>query len=171
MKKKTNKKKCKNDSCNKSFVPFRSTDKFCSYKCMSEYAKKEQLKLDSTGEKSKYFFQKKRAAYQIARQSEKTQAGNKVFAINAAKLREQIIEKQGYISCQRCDRSGGTRFETHHIIFRSEKPNHEHLHNIENLILLCSECHQHMHDHKSERNPLVELRGLADLFGFDVLDK
>lgn len=87
--------------------------------------------------------------------------------------RQQVIDWQldqhGYTFCEHCQKSNGVyKFEVHHIIFRSEAPKHEHLHNPKNLIILCSDCHNgnknSFHSNKDKRNYLIEKRKLDDLF-------
>jgi len=56
-------------------------------------------------------------------------------------------------------------FSTHHIVFRSEKPNHPEMNNPANLIFLCHNCHEGFHNDKRSRNYLVKERGLQELFG------
>ena len=90
------------------------------------------------------------------------------FKKNARIVIDQVEDYYGYACCENCLKSGRTRLEIHHIIFRSEKPKHPDIHHLKNLILLCSECHQLFHDKKSLRNKLVKERELANLFGDDV---
>ena len=90
---------------------------------------------------------------------------------NRKKLIDEMIDARGYIYCKCCNITNAFKFHTHHIIFRSEKPNHKHLHNKENLIICCNECHNDFHNNKSLRNNLVENRKLYLLFGNDVRNK
>jgi len=84
---------------------------------------------------------------------------------------DKMISEKGYIYCEECKTSKSFRFEHHHIVYRSEKPRHEFLHDPRNLITLCIKCHNYYHKHKSHRNPLVESRKLYELFGNDVRNK
>ena len=93
------------------------------------------------------------------------------YTKNSRKVREAVEDYYGYVCCEYCGRSGQTRLETHHIVFKSEKPNHKHLNDVENLILLCSECHQNFHHKKYLRNEIVKERNLDKIFGEDVLNK
>lgn len=86
--------------------------------------------------------------------------GNK----QCAKYKEDFIEKHGYIFCEKCKISNSPRFEVHHIIFRSEAPNHRNLHHKDNLILCCIQCHNDFHKKKSNRNEIVKERELWKLF-------
>lgn len=92
------------------------------------------------------------------------------FIRNRALLNSQLILIGGQVFCQRCKRFG-VAMSTHHIIYRSEKPNHEHLHNIRNLIKLCNPCHAWIREAKSNRDKLVEERNLTELFGNSILSK
>ena len=94
-----------------------------------------------------------------------------IYLKNRKELIKKVEDYFGYVCCEMCGRSGDTRLETHHIVFKSEKPNHEQINNIENLILLCSQCHKDFHDKKYLRNGIIKKRGLDKLFGKDVLDK
>lgn len=85
-------------------------------------------------------------------------------------FKQSIIDEYGYLVCQNCHKSNRA-FHVHHIIFRSEKPSHEYLHDHRNFILVCVECHNWFHDKKGNRNKLVEERRLNELFGNDVLNK
>ncbi len=84
------------------------------------------------------------------------------------KHRDEMIQKQidiqGYNFCQNCYTSKSFMFSVHHIIFRSEVPNHKELHNKKNLIILCQKCHDSFHENKESRGSLVEKRGLKSLF-------
>lgn len=88
---------------------------------------------------------------------------------NRAELIEQQMDEYGYHFCQHCEKSRGVfKFEVHHIIFRSEAPQHEFLHDKRNLIILCDKCHNgsgdSFHNRKEKRNYLIENRKLYELF-------
>lgn len=87
------------------------------------------------------------------------------------KYGKKFVEEFGYKFCEECKTNQSLRFETHHIIFASEKPRHEHLHNERNLILLCIACHNNFHSGKTKgkRLHLIEKRGLVELFGNSIL--
>jgi len=80
-----------------------------------------------------------------------------------------MIDDQGYIECQACGATSSIKYETHHIIFRSEKPGHPHLHDKQNLVVLCIGCHNHWHKHKSARSEILIDRRLDELFGLDII--
>lgn len=92
---------------------------------------------------------------------------------NYERNRQKIIDEQmdnfGYHFCQHCQKSRGVfKFEVHHIIFRSEAPKHDHLHNVRNLIILCNSCHNgggdSFHNRKNKRDYLIKDRKLYELF-------
>lgn len=89
---------------------------------------------------------------------------------NRLELHEEMYDLHGFYFCQNCGRSG-VGLECHHLIFRSEKPNHEHINHKKNLIIVCRKCHDKFHGNKGARNKIVESRGLDLLFGNDVLNK
>lgn len=82
---------------------------------------------------------------------------------------QQKIER-GYNFCEKCSKNEASVFkiETHHIIYKSEKPKHEHIEHDLNKIVLCDECHKWYHDKKIRRNHLIEERKLYLLFGTDI---
>lgn len=83
------------------------------------------------------------------------------------KLIDTHLETYGYLFCHRCKKNScGFKFEIHHIIYRSEAPKHENLHNTKNLIILGTDCHKWYHESKSRRDHLVKSRGLNKLFTF-----
>ena len=88
---------------------------------------------------------------------------------NKRELRDKKLKYHGYRFCDECKMSNHSRYEFHHIIYRSEKPNHPRLHDKINLIDCCDECHDKFHQIKASRNNLVLERGLNDVFGQDVL--
>lgn len=101
----------------------------------------------------------------------KIQPNNEMaFRKASAKLRLAQFDFFGYSFCENCSRTT-KELDVHHIIYRSEKPNHPHIHHENNLILVCRPCHNKFHNKKSYRNELVAKRSLNVLFGDDVLDK
>jgi len=80
----------------------------------------------------------------------------------------KLMLKKTY--CEYCHIS---RFclELHHIVYKSEQPNHKELNNPLNLITACRRCHEKLHGDKSLRNELVEDRGLEALFNCKLLKK
>lgn len=96
--------------------------------------------------------------------------GNELSQRDRDSYKQDLIDKEGFLYCERCKVSG-TRFEVHHLIYRSEKPKHEYLHDKINLINVCVKCHNWFHNNKSNRNQIVRERELNKYFGEDVLDK
>jgi 5-methylcytosine-specific restriction endonuclease McrA len=94
---------------------------------------------------------------------------------NYKKERPKIVDKQlfehGYTFCQHCNSSDAFKFHVHHIVFRSEKPNHTHINYPLNLIIVCDSCHNDFHANKGLRNKLVRDRELYEVFGTDILNK
>lgn len=92
---------------------------------------------------------------------------------NFIKIRNEIrikkFEDFGYWFCDKCKSNKIYHYSMHHIVFRSEKPKHKHLHNKRNLIDLCEEHHNWFHEKKDRRNYLIEERKLTELFGNDIL--
>lgn len=95
------------------------------------------------------------------------------------KNRDELIQEQlddfGYHFCQKkgCGTSRAFKFEVHHIVFRSEAPDHPELHSKINLIIVCSGCHNvkpnSFHNKKDERNYLVIERGLDKIFNVNLI--
>ena len=163
-------KKCQ--VCGKEFSPYTSLDKFCSANCRIESMKKKRDQRRRWGKESlKRRTGKNNPGYRngnYMRTSKRTAVGNRKFQKTIKAIKERMIDERGYIYCQNCGTNQSLRFEGHHIIYRSEKPNHPNLHDKENAILLCIECHNDFHKHKSKRDLLVRVRKLNKLFGEDV---
>lgn len=170
VKRRTNKpefKVCK--LCNNKYKPYTTLDKFCSANCRVE------------NQKSKRKGNRKWTPQQVARRKGKGNPsykhGNRVIGKVVSNksqrafmkvrdtMREEMKEEHGYLFCERCKINRSYQWEMHHIVFRSEKPNHQYLHHPSNLINLCVKCHNHYHIKKSNRNELVEQRGLKERFG------
>ena len=156
--------KCK--YCNKEFTPYTRDTKYCSYTC-----RLEDIKSSRTHRWSKEQCDKRKGksnpCYRnglYSGESRNKVVQEKILIKNSKELKQKMIDECGYIYCQNCNTSNSPRFETHHIIFRSEKPLHEHLHSKSNLIILCIKCHNDFHAHKSKRVSLVEDRNLMDIF-------
>ncbi|MCS7318175.1 MAG: HNH endonuclease, partial [Candidatus Dojkabacteria bacterium] len=52
--------------------------------------------------------------------------------------------------------------DCHHIVYRSET--RKNVHHIDNLIILCRECHESMHKNKKIRNALIIKRQLWRIY-------
>jgi 5-methylcytosine-specific restriction endonuclease McrA len=95
------------------------------------------------------------------------------MASNYDRNRQEVIDEQideyGYTFCQHCEKSSGVyKFHVHHIIFRSEAPQNEFLHDKRNLLIVCDKCHNgsgdSFHNRKEKRNYLIEKRKLYEIF-------
>lgn len=92
------------------------------------------------------------------------------YSENRSELINEMMDKYGYLYCQKCGQNHcGFKFETHHIVFRSEAPDHPMLHSKRNLIIVGSDCHRDFHRDKSNRNKLVVDRDLETLFGISLI--
>lgn len=158
--------------CNKEFSPYTSLDKFCSTNCRIENMKSKRSTRwnDESTEKRKGKNNPSYVHGGACHGSKRDSTGLRKYQKVRDELKKEMVDREGFLYCERC-KASNVRFETHHIIFRSEKPNHEHLHSKENLIHLCVLCHNHYHKKKGNRNQLVLDRGLEKLFGNDVLNK
>ena len=157
--------------CEKEFSPYTSLQVFCSAECRINAEKSRRL-YNHTKETCDNRSGKNNPSYRngmYTRKAKKTSEGLRLFAKNAKEIKQSMIEDQGFISCEICDRSDSVKYESHHIIFRSEKRNHENLHDKENIILLCIKCHNNLHKKKSLRNDLVKSRGLDKIFGSGII--
>jgi 5-methylcytosine-specific restriction endonuclease McrA len=76
--------------------------------------------------------------------------------------KQEQYNEYGYNFCEHCGRTGYV--ESHHIVYRSEAPNHPMLHDKINRILLTRKCHDWFHERKSNRDKIVEERGLRNIF-------
>ena len=83
-----------------------------------------------------------------------------------SKYRKFFLDKYGYIFCESCHISYAFKFEVHHLYHASLFPRHKHLHDNENLIMLCDRCHSDFHagKRKEEFKKLEKNRGLKKLF-------
>lgn len=164
-------KKCKH--CQIEFAPYNSLDKFCSANCRINNQKSKRSfnwRPDQVANR----IGAKNPAYRngmYTRSAKRTAVGNKVFFRNRDELKAKMIDDHGYLFCEQCKTGTTYQWETHHIIYRSEKPGHPHLHDKENLLHLCMQCHNDFHKSKDMRNAIVVERGLDKIFGQDVLDK
>ena len=128
--------------CETPFIKRLSTDRYCSYKCASSDRKPiKRTEIKRTVSKSNKYYEKVREL-----------------------LRDNIIDEDGYYSCENCGASSTVPLEIHHIFYRSEVPNHRHLNHPSNLIMCCRQCHEYFHYSKGNRKRLVEERGLEQLF-------
>lgn len=148
--------------CNTKILMARCcTRNFCSRQCFFESQKTARL-----GENN--------PAYRNGLSTKKSvswKTYNTKHLRSCAKYRKDFMERNDYIHCEYCKVNNSIKFEVHHIIFASEKPRHEHLHDFRNLIMVCIECHNNFHKAGGMelRKSLIENRGLVELFGKDIL--
>jgi len=157
--------------CKKEFKPYTSLDKFCSGECRINNVKSKRSK-NWSKEKCIGITEEKNPSYRngfYCRSNTKTSIKERVFIRNRNEIKSSMIDNYGYLYCQFCGTTNSYRFETHHIIFRSEKPNHKNLHDKRNLIHVCINCHNELHKYKQKRIKLINERGLIELFGNDIL--
>lgn len=88
----------------------------------------------------------------------------KEFLKACKELKEEMDRDFGYDICMICGTTRSMKWENHHIIYRSEAPFHENLHNKRNLIRICCDCHYNIHRSKENRTKLVNERKLWELF-------
>ena len=160
------------DECGNEFKPYTALDKFCSANCRVEKMKSKRSRRWNK-EATENRKGKNNPAYvhgQACRGVKTDTTGSKLYQRMRKEYIEELLEKKGYLYCEKCEQTN-KRFETHHIVFRSEKPNHEHLHSKKNFIHVCVKCHNHYHNKKGNRNQLVIDRKLSELFGNDILNK
>ncbi len=177
-KKRTRSKNPKTKTCNhcdKEFKPYSSLDKYCCAYCRFE-ANRSKITTRKlwTPEQRKRRTGKNNPNYRngdYTRKTKRTDVGLRKFQKNGKEVIDSMIKERGYVYCEKCDTSNSPRFEKHHIIFRSEKPNHPHLHDKINLIVVCISCHNLYHKSKGIRDALIIERGLEKVFGNDVLSK
>lgn len=158
--------------CKNEFKPYNSLDKFCSANCRTENMKSKRSKRWSKDATEKRMG-KLNPAYvhgMAVMGVKKDSTGLRLFQKNSRELREEMMNEHGYMFCEHC-KVPSKRLECHHLIYRSEKPNHEHLHGKKNILIVCVPCHNLFHKSKGVRNEIVLNRGLHLLFGQDVLDK
>ena len=169
--KKPKEKKCK--YCESVFSPYTSLSKFCSANCRVENMKSKRSRRWNKESTEKRIGLNNPAfkSGMYARNTTKTDEGQKLYLRTRNEMRAEMLLNYGYLFCERCKTNQTYQWEMHHVVFRSEKPLHEHLHNKRNLINLCMKCHNWYHKEKSNRNELVEERKLYELFGEDVRNK
>jgi hypothetical protein len=92
------------------------------------------------------------------------QKWNSKFQRMCSIMNNEMVEKYWYRFCEYCWINQSIRWEHHHIVFRSEKPWHEFLHDKLNTIHLCIKCHNEFHKNKSKRDSLMKDRWLDKIF-------
>jgi len=144
------------EECGKEFNRY-SSGRFCSRQCSGDNMSRTKSRDE---EKNPSY---RNGLYTKSNLSKNKKTTN--LHLSACRRYRTAFKKDNdYDYCEICGTSNSLRFETHHIVFASEAPNHKELHNFKNLIYLCIECHNELHKHKILRNDIVEERGLNDLF-------
>jgi 5-methylcytosine-specific restriction endonuclease McrA len=140
--------KPKTCKCGIEFQPFNSLDKYCSVLCAMKSANPTI---------------RKPIKRKVTKVKNKISDSQKAFEKVRDGLRADKIRRYGYLYCERCGTKKSMYWNMHHIVFRSEKPRHKHLHDPRNLIDLCDECHILYHAKKGRRLHLVLKRKLTEL--------
>ena len=159
--------------CKSEFTPYTSLDKFCSANCRVENQKSKRSRrwsVEST-QKRMGIGNPSHSTGMYVRGNKISYNGERLYLRTRNQMRDRMMNDYGYIFCERCGITSTYKFEMHHIVYRSEKPNHPQIHNERNLINLCLLCHNWFHKNKSNRNEIVKQRNLSELFGNDILDK
>lgn len=156
--------KCKR--CGKIFKRYKRGDGYCSRQCNYDSWKESGIR------KGKNNPGYRNGKYTKEYLVENNKITNRHLSA-CRRYRTAFRKENDYDWCELCGVSNAIRYETHHIIFASEVPNHKELHNFKNLIYVCIGCHNKLHKHKILRNELVEHRGLNTLFNrnLKVYDK
>jgi 5-methylcytosine-specific restriction endonuclease McrA len=165
---------CDDEDCNNFFYPYKTTDKYCSFKCSAKHYKPlKRTPLKPVGftpkPKSKEWHDKfKKETIKGKKRAEKRIEKNEFereFSKAKVKVKKRVVAKHGKLCCEKCTKEYSIAFSTHHIIYRSERPKHPMLNNLANLIYLCYECHESFHQVKVSRNYLIQERNLTEYFG------
>jgi hypothetical protein len=156
--------------CSSVFNPYTSLDKFCSANCRVENQKSKRSRRWNSESTQKMIGENNPAFRNgmYARSTSRTGEGMKLFLRNRNEMREEMMGKYGHLLCEHCNTTQTLRFEMHHIVYRSEKPNHPNLHDKINLINLCIQCHNDYHKSKLMRENLIVERNLIKIFGSDI---
>lgn len=143
--------------CEESYFSYNSLKKYCSRKCFTVSQKESRKKKGNPNYRN--------GKGVLAKQ----------WSVNRKKFKENFIEKNGFLSCERCKKALSNDIfvsHVHHIVYRSEAPKHENIHNLLNFLLVCVKCHSWFHQKKDRRDYLVKERKLWELFPeFEYLKK
>lgn len=153
--------KCK--QCGKEFELFRSYRSICSYECGKKYDAASG-KVDTPSKTIKKQPLKKPT------KKLKTYTSRRPYTAKANAIIQFMVDNDGYAYCQKCKRSD-MKLDCHHICLQSEFPKHKNLHHLNNLIIVCRECHEWFHSKRSNRDYLIKERNLTELFGRQILSK
>lgn len=159
--------------CGSDYKPYSTLDKFCSSSCRIANMKSKRT-FNRKPESAEKISGIKNPCYRngmYTRTAKRSFKGHATYIANRDNLKAKMIEGYGFLFCEHCGVNNSMFWETHHIIYRSEKPWHPNLHDKPNLLHLCMQCHNDFHKSKDMRNAIVVERGLDKIFGQDVLDK
>ena len=145
-------KKCK--ECGKMYFSFDTLAKFCSRDCFIKEAKSSRIGKNNPAYRNGCFCKGKK----------QNRNGARVLAKQRKEVVNSMIEECGHVYCQNCGTSQSLRWEIHHIVYRSEAPNHENIHNDNNLIFCCIQCHNNFHSKKKSREKIIIDRKLWNEF-------
>lgn len=147
--------------CWKEFKAYQKTLKVCSKECQSIWLKTRRIWADNPSYRN--------WAYTKDGDKKIHRKWDKWFQSMCREINKEMEEKFWYRFCEYCWINNSLRWEHHHIIFRSEKPWHEFLHDKRNTIHLCIKCHNNFHKDKNIRIPLIKERKLNELFWEQIL--
>lgn len=143
---------CKN--CKKEFrSPKWVGKKFCSKKCQGLFWKKNGFHRLSDNP--------------VWKNGNHSTTYRKIF-INHLEEQGVDIEKMG---CQICGVTTAMAYDIHHIVYRSEAPNHPKLNDPINMVFVCRSCHNYLHYRKNKRDSIVKERGLEEVFNKQLYDR
>jgi len=95
----------------------------------------------------------------------KSKGDPSILVKNRKIIVEEMEDKYGYLFCLQCKRSRGFyKLHVHHLVFRSEAPDHPELHSKKNLFICCNDCHDKFHKEKNIREPILKERNLKEVF-------
>lgn len=151
-------KNCK--ECWKEFKSYQKTILMCSKECQSIWLKRDRIWKNNPAYRN----------WSYTKESNKVNHNkwNSKFQRMCSIMNEEMIEKHWYRFCECCWINQSLRWEHHHIVFRSERPWHEFLHDKLNTIHLCIKCHNEYHKNKSKRDPLMKERWLDKIFWITI---
>lgn len=150
------------DNCGNEFKEYRIGMRFCSHKCFSDNSKEARTGEGNPSYRNGFYTKENKRKGVIHKDYD--------FYKKSKELKKEIIDIAGYMHCQHCNTNNSLRWETHHLVYRSEKVKHKNLHDKRNLIVCCIKCHNEFHKHKHEmRAKYIEERNLTELFGNDIL--
>lgn len=151
---------CRGENCENTFVVYKSTDKYCSFNCLSKSKDYKPLKRTILNKASL------KPRTPLKKQNRKKDSDfEKEFSKAKLKVKKRVVKKYGALCCERCFSQNSIQFSTHHLIYRSERPKHKFLNHLSNLLYLCFDCHEWFHSNKKNRNRWITKNKLWVFFG------